>query len=145
MINKNKVDYNPGIIIGPARAIRDFKKEHQLSIVRCTDGYILTVDITLRSSKSSCKFLLYTLIGLCIAEKTDRVILIHNHPNNVCRASEEDVKIALSLREELKEYNITLVDSVIVTQDDEYSIAEHNWKYLSSKELTELNKNKMEE
>lgn len=138
MIDEKKVDYDPGIIFGPSRDIRDFKKEHQLSIVRCDEGYILTVDVTLRSSKSSCKFYPYTLIGLCIAEKTDRVILIHNHPNNVCRASEEDVKIAVSLREELKEYNITLVDSVIVTHDDEYSIAEHDWKYLSSKDVSNI-------
>lgn len=135
MIDKSKVDYDPGIIYGPSRNIRTMKKERTLQIVREKEGYIITFDITQRSSAGKSSFSFYTVLGVCVAKGVDKAIIIHNHPNGVCRASQLDVNEAISLRDELKEFNITLVDSVIVTTDDEWSIAEHDWKYVSAKDV----------
>lgn len=144
MIDQSKVDYDVEVVRSIADKITSLHRERGIAIVKFThqklgDRYD-SVDVTISSGKSQCSLNRYAMLGFCLWNHTDKILIIHNHPNEICRASEDDVWHASDLKKDLKKFNITLLDSVIVTKNDMWSIAEHDWKYVSSKEVTELNK-----
>ncbi len=50
------------------------------------------------------------------------VILVHNHPSGSLRPSQEDKACARGLKEALKLLDVTLRDSIILTEDGSYSL-----------------------
>ena len=134
MIDQKKVEYDINVVRDIADRIVYLNKERSIAIIKIdheTRGDLYnSLDITIKSSKTSVTFNYYAILGFCLWHHTNKVLMIHNHPNEYCIASEDDVWEACDLRKELKEFNVTLLDSVIVTKDDMWSIAEHNWKFI---------------
>lgn len=52
------------------------------------------------------------------------VILVHNHPSGNAKPSIEDKKLSGKLKDALRLFDIRLLDSVIITEDGYYSMAD---------------------
>lgn len=133
MINQKNVEYDVNVVRDIADRIVYLNKERSIAIIKIdheTRGDLYDkLDITMESKKTSVILNRFAILGFCIWNKTYKVLIIHNHPNEYCVASKDDVFEACYLRKELKKFNVTLLDSVVVTKDDMWSIAEHNWEY----------------
>lgn len=57
------------------------------------------------------------------------VIFVHNHPSGNAKPSIEDKKISEHLKEALKLFDIRLLDSIIITENDYYSMADEGLIY----------------
>ena len=53
-------------------------------------------------------------------------ILVHNHPSGNVNPSENDLKITIQAKKVLKLIDVTLLDHIIITQEELYSFAEHH-------------------
>lgn len=53
------------------------------------------------------------------------VIIAHNHPQGVAAPSSADVESVREIKKIFKSLDITLVDSVIISDDSAYSMANH--------------------
>ena len=54
------------------------------------------------------------IIRLALLTASDKVILVHNHPSNTLKPSEEDKYITKVISKLLKVFNIELVDHIII-------------------------------
>lgn len=57
----------------------------------------------------------------CLAEG---IIFVHNHPSGNVKTSIEDKRISEKLKNALKLFDIKLIDSIIIAENDYYSMAE---------------------
>lgn len=57
------------------------------------------------------------------------VIFVHNHPSGNAKPSIEDKKISERLKEALRLFDIRLLDSIIITENDYYSMADEGLIY----------------
>lgn len=53
---------------------------------------------------------------------SDNVVLIHNHPSNILKASNEDKELTNKLNKFLGIFNINLIDHIIVTEEEHLSM-----------------------
>ena len=56
------------------------------------------------------------------------IILIHNHPSGDVEPSEDDLEMTHKLKLAGEFLNIKMLDHIIISQSDFYSIASHLWK-----------------
>jgi DNA repair protein RadC len=61
----------------------------------------------------------YAIESLCSG-----VILAHNHPSGNNQPSKEDINITQKIKEALKLFDVTVLDHVILTADNYYSMAD---------------------
>lgn len=64
------------------------------------------------------------IMQVLLCTSTDRFVLAHNHPHGLEIASIEDVKSAHTLHIMSQLFGIELVDSIVLTREDYYSLAE---------------------
>lgn len=57
------------------------------------------------------------------------VIFVHNHPSGNAKPSIEDKKISEKLKDALRLFDIRLLDSIIITENDYYSMADEGLIY----------------
>ena len=65
------------------------------------------------------------IIKYAIDTLASGVILLHNHPSGNMSASPQDMAITRKLNEALKWFDITLLDHVIMSENDYYSLADN--------------------
>ena len=53
------------------------------------------------------------------------VILVHNHPSNNDEATPEDKEATRNIKKGLELFDIDVLDHVIISQDDHYSMKQH--------------------
>jgi DNA repair protein RadC len=78
------------------------------------DGTILDVEV---------------VCGLAVKSLCKGVIIAHNHPSGNLNPSEADIKVSKNLKNALNLFSITLLDSLIVTPDGYYSLADNGLIY----------------
>jgi DNA repair protein RadC len=78
------------------------------------DGTILDVEV---------------VCGLAVKSLCKGVIIAHNHPSGNLNPSEADIRVSKNLKQALDLFSITLLDSLIVTQDGYYSLADSGLLY----------------
>lgn len=145
MINRKKISYDLDIIMRAAVELKNLPRERESCVIILGKiKYSQVCDVTKGSRKDSCSRDFYRLLGFCVANYAKQVIVLHNHPspNPNCWASEKDVESANELKERLKEFDIELIDSVVVSEDDMWSIAEHKWEYVEPEYWKEEYKNR---
>ena len=81
-----------------------------LGIVKCGEG-----------TPTSCIVDKQYVARLAILANAQAVILCHNHPSGNVNPSEIDIKLTKHLKEALKLLDITVIDHVILTQDNGYT------------------------
>lgn len=73
---------------------------------------------------NSCAIDIPEIFRAAILSGAAYLILMHNHPSGDCVPSEEDIDITKSIIKAGKLLNIRLIDHIIMTDDDYYSIRE---------------------
>lgn len=66
------------------------------------------------------------VVSAALRGGTDRVVLCHNHPNGLCYPSPEDLQSTENIVRALATVRITLLDHIILTEDDYFSMREEN-------------------
>ena len=61
---------------------------------------------------------------ICILGNASGCILVHNHPSGGLTPSECDLKVTRKVQEVLKLIEVTLLDHLIITQEDYFSFAD---------------------
>jgi DNA repair protein RadC len=64
------------------------------------------------------------VIGAALQFHASGVILSHNHPSGLLKASEPDIQITKKIQNALKLMDLSLLDHIIVTQEGHYSFAD---------------------
>lgn len=71
------------------------------------------------------------ILRTALITASDNVVLIHNHPSNILKASNEDKELTNKLKKFLDIFNINLIDHIIVTEKE----------YLSMMNLKQIDNN----
>jgi DNA repair protein RadC len=64
------------------------------------------------------------VVGAALQFHASGVILSHNHPSGLLKASEADIQITKKIQNALKLMDLALLDHIIVTQEGHYSFAD---------------------
>lgn len=100
--------------------------------------------ISLLSIGTSCYTLIdsKSIIRNAITSGSDKVILVHNHPSNSLQPSSEDKYVTSVVKKLLKTFNITLLDHLIVTEENYMSMGQQGIidKELENEEFKLLDK-----
>lgn len=67
-----------------------------------------------------------TITRWCLNNHSRAVIMAHNHPNQNVKPSINDLNISKELQNALLLFNILLLDSIVVTDRDYYSLAQNH-------------------
>ncbi len=77
-----------------------------------------------QGSPQSASFSIRTLTREAMLRNASAVVLAHNHPNGLARPSDEDINTSNWLREALQPLGVTLLDHIIVADDQFISLRE---------------------
>ncbi len=127
LVMRSQMDYN---ILDNAEKIREYVstyfigREKECSYVFLLDPHNRLKGVKLLSEGVSDETYIYTenICEIALARDAKKVILAHNHPSGVARASENDITVSKSLEIKLRNINVKLIDSVIVTDGNYYSM-----------------------
>jgi DNA repair protein RadC len=64
------------------------------------------------------------ILKYAIESLASGIILVHNHPSGNMIASPQDIQIAKKLKEVAMYMDISLLDSIIISEDSHYSLAD---------------------
>jgi len=76
--------------------------------------------------ESACLISIKDIMRQAILMKTSALIVSHNHPSGNLNPSRQDIDITKKIREAAKLFDITLIDSLILTREGYYSLADNN-------------------
>lgn len=72
-----------------------------------------------------------TVVDSCLVAKyaidclAKGVVLVHNHPSGILTPSDHDLKLTKTINQALNLFDITLLDHIILTQSEYYSLADN--------------------
>ncbi|PIE83806.1 MAG: hypothetical protein CSA07_05300 [Bacteroidia bacterium] len=81
-----------------------------------------------RISRGTSKHVLFdvkAIARMALDLDADAIICAHNHPGGVCRASRDDIAITNQLQAALALFQVRLLDHLVLTQTDYYSMRSH--------------------
>lgn len=82
------------------------------------------------------------IVRTALLTASERVILVHNHPSNNLTPSKQDLDMTYYTSKVLKAFNIEMLDHIIATEKDYYSIGKSNEiEFSSSKEKADFIEN----
>lgn len=127
LIVRSQLNYNA---LDNAEKIRKYVstyfigREKECSYIFLLDSHNRLKGEKLLSEGVSDETYIYTsnICEMALARDARKVILAHNHPSGVAKPSENDIAVSKSLEIKLHNINIKLIDSVIVTDGDYYSM-----------------------
>ena len=131
---KNKSSF-PAIKLCGSSDVNDFIRQFYLSDIDIYESfYIITLNrnnvttgvVKIGQGGCTATVVSIQLISLySIQSLAQGVILIHNHPSGNVKPSPEDLKITARIKECLKVFDINLLDHLIVSSDEYYSLADN--------------------
>lgn len=65
------------------------------------------------------------VVRTAVLVKAGAVILVHNHPSGNAQATQQDIETTEEIHDVLDRLGITLLDHVIITHNDSYSMRQH--------------------
>jgi len=67
-----------------------------------------------KGTNDSLKIDIKDILYLAITYRTNKIICVHNHPSGDSEPSFADLKITSKIKEQLKNFQITLLDHIII-------------------------------
>ena len=111
--------------------IKDAIQEHLMYIGLDRGNHIRNIDILGIGGSSSIEIDAKYIVRKAIINANDRVILVHNHPSNSLKPSEQDKYLSNVTNKLLKTFSVELIDHIIVTENE----------YVSMGNLNEIDRN----
>lgn len=62
---------------------------------------------------------------IALLSGASRIVLIHNHPSNTTKPSDQDIKITKKISQALRLFDIDVIDHIIICAWGYYSFADH--------------------
>ena len=103
------------------------KREHLLCITLSGAHEILTIRVISIGTLNQAIVHPREIFHEAIKENASAIILCHNHPSGNCTPSENDMTTTKRIRSASEIIGISLLDHIIISQDDYFSFAESNW------------------
>lgn len=102
--------------------IKDLSVEQQIALFLAYDGSVIGAEILAKGTEEQVSFSPRKVVRTAIMLNSRFVVLVHNHPQNTTTSCSEMDKVAYSLSErQLDKYDITLVDSMVLTDSGKWS------------------------
>lgn len=92
-----------------------------------TVGKVINCHMAGRGSLNSVNVPVRRLVQDALAANASGVVVAHNHPNGVAIPSKEDIAVTVFLRDTLEALEITLIDHIIIADDDYISLRESGY------------------
>lgn len=86
---------------------------------------IVNVDHHASGNESGCTVSIKMILQKAILIKTEALIFVHNHPSGSLKASTADIQLTNRLKEACKLLDLSLLDSLILTRETYYSLADN--------------------
>ncbi len=124
LLEKSEENYE-----GPERIFENYSKrvinlsnEDLFVIHYSRNGRFIKESIYKANLESKISINVNTIIRECISLDTKKIVMVHNHPSGNVLPSEADIRGTEIFEAKLKEFGITLIDHLIVTEKAYYSI-----------------------
>ena len=103
-------------------------KEKEHLVMMCLDeaGYLIRVVDFTDTKRRSVRFDRDKIVSVAVACKAKKVVLGHNHPSGNLVPSDEDIVATNRISQALRMVGVELIDHVIVSERDYYSLQQHN-------------------
>jgi DNA repair protein RadC len=88
------------------------------------NGCIVNVHHVTKGSDSECLVPIKDIMRQALLIKTNAIILFHNHPSGNLKASKLDIEVSKKLKKAANLFEISLLDSVILTRESYTSLAD---------------------
>lgn len=111
--------------------IKNAVQEHLIYIGLDRGNHIRTFKILGIGGSASVSIDSKDIIRTALINGNDRVILVHNHPSNSLKPSEQDKYLSNVTNKLLKTFSVELIDHIIVTENE----------YVSMGNLNEIDRN----
>lgn len=90
-------------------------------------GKVINCHMAGHGSLNSVNVPVRRLVQDALAANASGVVVAHNHPNGVAIPSKEDIAVTVFLRDTLEALEITLIDHIIIADDDYISLRESGY------------------
>ena len=103
-----------------------YGREHETVFLLCLDSKckVLCCKLVSEGSVNSANISIRKIVETALRENASSVIVAHNHPSGVAIPSADDIQTTKRLAKALKTVEITLVDHLVVADDDYVSMAQ---------------------
>ncbi|PID90281.1 MAG: hypothetical protein CSA97_03675 [Bacteroidetes bacterium] len=105
--------------------LADLDHEEAWAMFLNRSSRLLRIERISRGTSKNVLFDVKAITRAALDVDADAVICAHNHPGGVCRASREDIAITSQMQGALALFQIRLLDHLILTQTDYYSMRSH--------------------
>lgn len=92
-------------------------------------GQVLNCRLLAKGSVNATGVPIRRLVQEALTANATGIVLAHNHPCGIALPSKEDVELTLRLREALEIMDLTLLDHIIVADDDFVSLRDSGYLY----------------
>lgn len=106
------------------KLIGDKCKECLAVVAVDTQGIAVAIEIVAIGSNRQTPISLADVVRLPLLSNAVAVFIAHNHPSGCLTPSDNDKKFHKAVRQALNMFDITLVDNLIVSDNDYYSFVE---------------------
>lgn len=100
----------------------DLKHEHFYLLLLNNQNKLIHQNLLYKGTHDSLKVDIKDILYLAITYRANKIICVHNHPAGDSEASLADIKITAELKKQLKLFEITLIDHIIIGWQNYYSI-----------------------
>ena len=97
--------------------VSDYKEEHLYCVLLDTKNFVIGVKRIGIGTLNASLIHPREVFKAAIKERSNSIILVHNHPSGDCNPSEEDLEITKQIIEAGKILNILVLDHVIIGKD----------------------------
>lgn len=128
------------IEIKEVKAIKNAIREHLLFIGVDRKNNVRNISVLGIGSTGGVILDTKEIIRLALFSSSDKVILVHNHPSNDTQPSKQDLEMTQISQLILQVFNIELLDHIVVTENDYYSIVQDINNEIEIKKINMMSK-----
>lgn len=106
--------------------LRGKEKEHFYALYLNNDNQVIGDKLISLGKSSQTSLDIKDILRTGILAGAEAAILIHNHPSGNSEPSPQDLKSTQQVKKRLEQFQITLLDHVILSRKDTYSMKQEN-------------------
>lgn len=100
----------------------NLNQEHFYLLLLNNQNKLIHQNLLYKGTNDSLKIDIKDILYLAITYRANKIICVHNHPSGDSEPSFADLKITNKIKEQLKTFQITLLDHIIIGWENYYSI-----------------------
>lgn len=100
----------------------NLNQEHFYLLLLNNQNKLIHQNLLYKGTNDSLKIDIKDILYLAITYRANKIICVHNHPSGDSEPSFADLKITSKIKEQLKIFQITLLDHIIIGWENYYSI-----------------------